>query len=250
MKKLRLLYHNINNTFKIFFQKLPSHIIKTKDKHPCLKKEEYYKSFGIEKDCGIYKIVDGKEKLLENAYKKAWDNRDFEINKFWTRAAYFWGFIVLTLGGYITLLTGKDNKDAIKVNLDLYLVLMGFLFSITWYLVILGSKNWQKNWERHIDMLEDFVSGPIYKTIYYSGKQTYSVSKLNEVMSIFMMLVWFFLLIHHIYNKFTFTINLREVDTLPTLAILLTFLFAIILRFGYSSGSYTSDTNGFLNRWE
>lgn len=61
--------------------------------------EKYYTSFGLSKVIGEF-IIKDKQKL-ENAYKKAWDNRDFEINKFWTRASYFWGFIALIFGAYL-----------------------------------------------------------------------------------------------------------------------------------------------------
>jgi hypothetical protein len=64
------------------------------------------------------------------------------------------------------------------------------LFCLSWYLVIRGSKEWQRNWEAHIDHLEEYVSGPIYKTLYYSGKRFYSVSKLNEVMALVICIVW------------------------------------------------------------
>ena len=39
-----------------------------------------------------------------------------------------------------------------------------FFFSLAWTLVNKGSKFWQKNWEAHIDMLEENVTGNLYET--------------------------------------------------------------------------------------
>ena len=213
-----------------------------------LEKEEYLNRFGIEKKDDKYQVTNAE--ILKKSYEKAWENRNYEIDKFWTRAAYFWGFIVLIFGGYISLLTSEHNQKAIEMRIDLYLVLLGFLFSLSWWLVILGSKCWQQNWEAHIDRLEDYVSGPIYKTIYYSGDRFYSVSKLNEIMAIVVFLVWFGLIGQYIYSHFSFTLNFKKIDLLATTAVLTTLLFACALRFGYALGEYKTDKNNFIDRWE
>ncbi|RZL54271.1 MAG: hypothetical protein EOO93_20200 [Pedobacter sp.] len=156
-------------------------LIAKKHQYTELSAAEYYERFGILLDVrtGIKHVCDkGK---LEKAYNKAWENRDFEINKFWTRAAYFWGFIVLIFGAYLNIITGETSQRSTALHLDLFLNLLGILFSFAWYFVILGSKAWQQNWEAHIDWLEDCVSGPLYKTIFYSSNRFYSVSKLNEI---------------------------------------------------------------------
>ena len=222
-------------------------LIQKKDFYTPLEDIEYYKQFGIEKEDGRY-IVKNKD-LLEKAYEKAWENRDFEIDKFWTRAAYFWGFIVLIFGGYVTIIAGENTEKAIKMHLDLYFLLLGFLFSISWYLVILGSKSWQRNWEAHIDHLEDYVSGPLYKTIFYSGNRFYSVSKLNEVMAIVVIIVWCALLGQFFVSDFKLY-NDGQIDFMASIAVVLTMLFAVVLKFGYSSGSYKSKKNRFIGRWE
>jgi hypothetical protein len=170
--------------------------------------------------------------LLDKAYLKAWENRNFEIDKFWVRSAYFWGFIVLIFGGNIAILTSDHAEKAITMHLDLCLLLLGLLFSLSWYLVIRGSKNWQKNWEKHIDKLEDFISGPIHKTIFYSGNRFYSVSKLNELMALLVIFVWFGLLIQDLSKNYELAIR-DNTDWFTTIAILITIIFAIILVFGY-----------------
>lgn len=224
-------------------------LILKKDKYTPLETSEYYKKFGIEKNAITDKYEVKDRKILEKAYTKAWENRDFEIDKFWTRAAYFWGFIVLIFGGYITLLTNERSNMAVKIHLDLYLISLGMLFSVAWYLVILGSKSWQRNWEAHIDYLEDFISGPIYKTIFYSGNRFYSVSKLNEVMAIAVILVWGGLYGQFIFTNYDFAIN-KKTDIMATSTIIITAIFLVVLCCGYSSGNYRSEKNKFINRWD
>ena len=146
--------------------------------------DEYSEVFGIGSD------IDSEKKKMREAYKRAWHNRDFEIDKFWTRSAYFWGFIVAAFTGYITVLTSEFGDTARAMNLDGYLAALGLLFSIAWLLVIKGSKCWQRNWEAHIDRLEDEITGPLYKTVYRTGKTFYSVSKVNEVMAGIVTGVW------------------------------------------------------------
>jgi hypothetical protein len=211
-----------------------------------LEDKEYFKRFGIKKIEDKFEIED--KCLLEKAYIKAWENRNFEIDKFWTRAAYFWGFIVLIFGGYISLLTSDHSQKAIAMKIDLYLLLLGFLFSLSWYLVIRGSKCWQENWEAHIDKLEDLVSGPLYKTIHYSGHRYYSVSKLNEIMALVVFLVWSCLLIQYMYNNLEFTWQKLVVDFQVTVPILVTLIFAFVLRFGYCLGDYKTDKYKFFDR--
>jgi hypothetical protein len=142
-----------------------------------VKPVDYKHKFGIGRD----------KKKIQEAYKRAWQNRDFEIDKFWTRSAYFWGFIAAIFAGYIAVIT---SKNGIQTNMDVYLIALGLLFSIAWLLVIKGSKCWQQNWEAHIDKLEDEITGPLYKTVYRKGKTFYSVSKVNELLAWIMIMVW------------------------------------------------------------
>lgn len=237
------MFKKVKNKLKTIFRLL----VRNRVEFTPLGDEDYLNRFGIEKIADKYQVTN--RDLLTKSFEKAWENRNYEIDKFWTRAAYFWGFIVLIFGGYVSLLTSEHNQKAIDMRLDLYLVLLGFLFSLSWYLVILGSKCWQRNWEAHIDRLENYVSGPIYKTIYYSGHRFYSVSKLNEIMSLAVFLVWCGLFGQYLYSHFSFTINLKKIDLLATIAIFATLIFACALRFGYSVGDYKTDENKFIDRW-
>lgn len=226
-----------------------SYFYKKRNKYTVLEEEEYYKRFGVEKDGDNYKIKEGCESVLKEAYDKSWENRNYEIDKFWTRAAYFWGFIVLIFGGYITAVTSDNIKNITDMHLDLYLLSLGLLFSLAWWLVIKGSKCWQENWENHIDFLENFVSGPIYKTVFYRQRRFYSVSKLNEIMAIAVLFVWIALYVQEIYNHYQ--LGLSNIDWVASITIIVTILFTVVMLLGYCLGDiYHSEKKGFIDRWE
>ncbi|WP_409432777.1 hypothetical protein ACJ3XI_11305 [Litorimonas sp. RW-G-Af-16] len=80
-----------------------------------------------------------------------------------------------------------------------------------WFLVNRGSKFWQENWENHVDNLEDDVIGPLYKVILsrpnptgldektkhvLTGSSTISVSKVNQIISLYVTLLWGILIVH------------------------------------------------------
>jgi hypothetical protein len=130
--------------------------------------------------------------LRRAALEEARENRKFEIDLYWRRAAYFWVFIAAAFGGYSTL-QGDRQTIAFLV------ACLGFIFSLAWYFVNRGSKFWQQNWELHVDLLEDDFAGPIYKTVVQrkqcrfrdlTGAYPFSVSKINQLLSLFVTVVW------------------------------------------------------------
>ena len=129
----------------------------------------------------------------ELALDRAWLNRDFEIDKYWSRATYFWAFIAATFAGYIAIMTSEKMKATFQNELAFIVICMGLVFSVSWWLVNIGSKKWQENWEKHIDMLEDEVTGPLYKTVW--NKTAFSVSQINIAVSGFVTGVWLMLAI-------------------------------------------------------
>lgn len=70
-----------------------------------------------------------------------------------------------------------------------------------------GGKQWQSNWEAHVDFLEDKVTGPLYKTVLrpkeknvikkiFTGPAKMSVSRINQLVNVFIMLIWVLLAMH------------------------------------------------------
>jgi preprotein translocase subunit YajC len=94
--------------------------------------------------------------------------------------------------------------------LDFYLILLGIIFSLAWILVIRGSKRWQENWEKHIDYLEDKITGPLYKTLYYKRKNYYSVSGINQLLACVILSTWCVLLIQYFYTNLIIIKNIFE----------------------------------------
>ena len=154
---------------------------------------DYLNSFPVEK----------REKTLQYAL----DTRKFEIELYWKRATYFWAFIAATLAGYGAIQT--STALATKEYLTVALCCLGVLFSFAWHCVNRGSKQWQENWENHVDMLEDHVIGPLFKTVLrrrsaanvterltnmVTGPSPLSVSKINQIISIYIVMLWLILL--------------------------------------------------------
>lgn len=152
-----------------------------------------------------------KEKRYE-AYVRAHEMRKFEIKLFWRRATYYWAFILAAFTAHFALLgmlfNGKDFSipELYKLpGLSLFALaitaLFCFVFSFCWVLMNKGSKFWQKNWERHIDELQNEFSGDLYKVILNTKNKSsfkscpirlypydYSVSKITMVTSVVLML--------------------------------------------------------------
>ena len=159
-----------------------------------LNREEYLQYF---KDTSKHK------KALEIAHA----TRKFEIELYWKRALYYWAFVAATFSGYFLILISDQKSTWI----NLIISFLGILFSISWHLVSRGSKYWQQNWEKHVDYLEDKITGPLYKLVIIpDGKKyipikyyTYSVSKINMLLSFLIVIIWTFLFeqsLQTIYN--------------------------------------------------
>jgi hypothetical protein len=161
---------------------------------------------------------------LENAHKLAWETRNFEIDKFWIRTAFFGGFIALIFNAYINMVS--SSHPALIGNFDIYLILLGIIFSFAWLLSILGSKCWQENWEAHIDMLEDDITGPVYKTIYCKKWfYYYSVSKINIFLAVVIIMGWVIML----FMSTTMTKEWNGIDFDIKTGIILTVIIVVLM---------------------
>ena len=128
-------------------------------------------------------------KTLENsklakAYETASRIREFEIKLFWKRATFFWAFIVAIYTAYYHVLTKFYERKCCGETVYchgsfplLILSALGLFFCFSWLLSSIGSKHWQENWEMHLDLLENEVTGPLYKT--YEAGKAYSESKIT-----------------------------------------------------------------------
>ncbi len=157
--------------------------------------EEYNNKFGVNQPCEEDKCK------KEEALKYALDIRKFEIELYWKRATYFWTFIGAAMAGYLLI---QKTEESVNTYLSVVVGCLGFLFSFAWFYVNKGSKYWQENWENHVDLIEDSVVGPLHKVVtgrpeenkkkpirnFVVGPAAYSVSKINQIVSLFVTLLW------------------------------------------------------------
>lgn len=192
-----------------------------------LSKEEYDKY-----------LVNISPKKAKRAFEKAWEIRNFEIELYWKRATYFWAFIASTFAGYFALVNSDNYLKPDKYNhVDVYfLICIGFILSIAWLLTNKGSKAWQRQWEVHVDLLEDKFTGPLYKTVHPT--ETYSVSKINEIVSIVFTMIWFLLGVKYLVEQdlINASLNINWFVLLPTIGV----LFSLLAMFcGHGRGRFT-----------
>ena len=168
-----------------------------------MNQDEYRREFGLPKH-GSEDATNKANAALEHAL----DIRKFEIGLYWQRATYFWALIAAAFAGFFAIL-GADHLDNKEV-LAFVISCVGIVFTWAWFQVNRGSKYWQENWENHVDMLEDSITGPLYKTVmhrpkdatllekYVTGPKAISVSKINQLVSLFTLIIWLGLLIYSV----------------------------------------------------
>lgn len=140
--------------------------------------KKYAKMVGL-KDENIAK--ENQINKINKAFDFANNCRDKEIDRFWTRGLYFWGFIVASFGTYMTVLNASlkiaDSGERVRLSFSALLEMsfmskailaviayICFVFCFSWLAIHKGSKYWQENWETHLGYLEDGVIGKIYWT--------------------------------------------------------------------------------------
>src|SRR5229473_56471 len=96
--------------------------------------------------------ADQKQQIL----KYAADVRKFEIERFWQRSLFFWGFIAAAFLAYAALYD-RDNL------LTLLIACFGVVCSFAWTLQNRGGKYWQEAWEQKVKSVEiDALAAPLF----------------------------------------------------------------------------------------
>lgn len=184
---------------------------------------------------------DTNKTVLEHAFGFANSCRDKEIDRFWTRGLYFWGFIAASFGAYMAVFNASlKNDSGIKIQLSFESILemsftaktalfvlsfICFIFCLSWLLVHKGSKFWQQNWEHHICYLENEYMGKIYKShldsennkkfnknIFKTNAYDFSVSKISLLCSMLLTVCSFCLAIFHLIIIVTSTFGFNYED--------------------------------------
>lgn len=146
-------------------------------------------------------LIDIDPDMAKQAFNKAWETRNFEIEMYWKRATYFWAFIASTFVGYFALIgTASYKVQDQYAHVEVYfLICIGFILSYAWLLTNIGSKSWQRHWETHVDLLENQFTGPLYKIV--NPRETFSVSKINEIVSAMFTVVWILLGVKYLLEQ-------------------------------------------------
>lgn len=163
------------------------------------------------------------------------DTRKFEIELFWKRSLFFWGFIASAFIAFVA--SYKTNP-----TLSLVIANFGLACSIAWTLANRGSKFWQENWEQCVTESEDDVIGPLFEEVkprlekdgFWLSARRFSVSKLTIALSDYVMVLWLFI---NSYLVITI-LNIEIAILIDNKVLLLTFFTLIwsILTYHFSKG--------------
>ena len=169
-------------------------------------------------------------------FDAAFATRQFEIDLFWKRSFFFWGFIAAAFVA-VAALEGKSRVLATLVSG------FGMVCSLGWTLANRGSKYWQEQWETKIEAVEDSVTGPLFKTRersqakgWWLSGRPYSVSKLAIAISDYVFLVWIAVFLQQVWAAFSLSVS-GDVRLVAIIVICLvpTFYLGLIAGFGRSS---------------
>ena len=205
------------------------------------KDEETLEEMTAEEYINIF--IKGRTKeAIEATYKKAWEAKNFEIEHYWKRATYFWAFQVASFAGYFSVLNTKANHQFLYI-----VACIGFITALAWTLINQGSKTWQRNWEIHVDMLENEITGPLYKVI--TASKTFSVSKINEIVSRFIVSIWVIVIIKYFKDNVSFRFdNQKEADIIVWLCTIALIYFTLSMITGYGRGRFGNTEVKFYKR--
>jgi hypothetical protein len=154
-----------------------------------------------------------------------------EIERFWKRSLFFWGFIAAAFVAY-AYIESRDHPNEIIL---LAITCFGLVCSVAWTLANRGSKYWQWAWEQKLKSVEEAALGRgIFKEDIPSrnrdlwGEWRFSVSRLTIALSDFTSLVWLFLL----YKSSPLTTDGAAWDTTSEAVLGITLAYLIALFIG------------------
>lgn len=175
-----------------------------------------------------------EEEVRERRFDVALATRQFEIDMFWKRSLFFWGFIGAAFIAIATL-NGMPVVSLLVAG-------FGMVCALAWTLVNRGSKYWQEQWESKIEAIEDGVTGPLFrkrerpqdKGWWLSGR-AYSVSRLAIAVSDYVFLTWVALFINFSWAALAVepTIGMRIFGLLLICIVSVGYL-GVMARFGRS----------------
>lgn len=132
--------------------------------------------------------------ILNEAYKQALDTRKFEIELYWKRATFMWpvnGALLVLIGIFSKLFYDAPIDRRIECFVAMSVIsLLGYFVSMISSGISQSGKYWQENWEYHLDMLEPFFCGHLFKTHISRRPQPYSISELQDTVNLILVFLW------------------------------------------------------------
>lgn len=142
--------------------------------------------------------------------------RNFEISNLWQRSIFLSALLIIFFSGYgflVSKLFEKEIEKALIIHeLCCIIALLAIVFSIIWIMMAKGSKAWYEVYERRIDEIEqeknlnipskyrmgaDCIPWSLDSSLITTKPGRYSVSKLNILIGIILMITWTMILIAH-----------------------------------------------------
>lgn len=144
-----------------------------------------------------------------------------EIELFWKRALFFWGFIASAFVAFVSL----KNSDSM---FTLIIATFGLVCSFIWTLVNRGSKYWVDYWEEKVFQNERYVTGSLFfqpaskgahQTFFWLRGRRFSVTKLTIALSDYVFALWVGILINEVLTQFDLRVS-GEAKTILTIIFL------------------------------
>jgi hypothetical protein len=177
----------------------------------------------------------------DNKYEACVKALNFELEQFWKRSLFFWGFIG---AAFVALAAAKTHPF-----LQAAIASFGFFGSFAWTLVNRGSKFWYEDWEEKLIDAEDVVTGSLYGSPgkekpadwkkgrllervgrnWLKGKR-YSPSRLTIALSDYITVFWFGILGYKFASMMGIAYGVASWQWLPSKqALTITFMFASVV---------------------
>jgi hypothetical protein len=156
--------------------------------------------------------------------------RAAEIELFWKRSLFFWGFITTAFVGYVS--TYKSQHLVAPI-----FACFGLVCSVAWSLANRGSKYWQENWETKVERAERAITGPLFSIQepsqdkgYFSGTR-FSVSGLAIAVSDYVSASWLLLALQHALSPLYAASTIGPMrPLLPALLLIATLLYCFAVQ--------------------
>ncbi len=185
-----------------------------------------------------------EDERKEKRFDVAVQIRNFEIDLFWKRSVFFWGFIASAFAGFAVL--RNSNSD-----LSIVVACFGMVCSCAWTLLNRGSKFWQECWETKVEQSEESVVGKFFAEEEkertnkgaWLGARNFSVSKLAIALSDYVFFLWMCLLAAELFRLYGPSNNSRIRDFSIGAFVALSVLY-IVLLFVAGRKSPRPETNG------